>query len=139
MLRKPVNFHITTQLLKINRLDYGEQNLVWAADKVDNKFDTWKGLISNNLSSKNIPAKIKDNSVGPKSQDGLDHDIKEKIQFADVKQNWTKYQLTHGGALNGSVIGRYLLAKTLMIILIPPKKTRSVSSLTSIERHGIQS
>lgn len=77
--------------------------------------------------------------MGPKSQDGVDHDIKEKIESADVKQNWTKYQLTHGGALHGSVIGRYLLAKTPMIILIPPKKTRSVSSLTSIGRHGIQS
>ncbi|KAL9624348.1 MAG: hypothetical protein Q9160_001310 [Pyrenula sp. 1 TL-2023] len=88
-------------------LDYGSCNLDWAANKVDARFDGWKAIIKTHLAPGNVPDKVLKKAAGPKAQDSVDQKSKDTMKQADVKQNWTKYQLTHGGALRGSVIGKY--------------------------------
>ncbi|EUC41746.1 hypothetical protein COCMIDRAFT_29524 [Bipolaris oryzae ATCC 44560] len=85
-------------------LDYGSSNLDWAANKVDSKFDGWKAIVKQSLAPGNIPDKVGKKSAGPKAQKDVPKDASDKMKQADVKQNWTKYQLTHGGALRGSSI-----------------------------------
>ena len=63
------------------------------------------------LAPGNIPDKVGKKSAGPKAQNDVPKDAINKMKQADVKQNWTKYQLTHGGALRGSSIGERLSAK----------------------------
>lgn len=88
------------------RLDWGTTNLDWAADTLEGKFDGWNKAIKENLSPDKIPDKAKNTRAGPKAQEDVSKQNKDKMETADVKQNWTNYHLTHGGALNGSVVGK---------------------------------
>lgn len=78
----------------------------WAADRVDAKFDGWKAVIKSNLAPGNVPDRVLAKSASPKAQENVDAASKDKMKQAGVKQNWTKYQLTHGGAIRGSSIGK---------------------------------
>jgi hypothetical protein len=85
-------------------LDYGEQNVSWVAEEIEGKFDGWKASIKDGLSPKNIPDKVKNTTAGSKSQSQVEKTSQDRINAAQVKANWTKYHLTHGGALKGGTI-----------------------------------
>ncbi|EQB45598.1 hypothetical protein CGLO_15503 [Colletotrichum gloeosporioides Cg-14] len=85
-------------------LDYGSSNLEWATDKVAAKFDGWNDAIKSRVVSSNVPDGVLNRVAGPKEQDNVDPTYKDRMRQSDVKQNWTKYQLTHGGALRGATI-----------------------------------
>ncbi|KAK7403328.1 hypothetical protein QQX98_010917 [Neonectria punicea] len=85
-------------------LDYGASNLDWASGRVDAKFDGWKATIKSHLAPEMVPDRVLMKPAGPKAQENVDGVSRDKMKQADVKQNWTKYQLTHGGALRGCSI-----------------------------------
>ncbi|KAK4167409.1 hypothetical protein QBC43DRAFT_285840 [Cladorrhinum sp. PSN259] len=85
-------------------VDYGSSNLDWAANALDAKFDGWMDAVRRDLTPANIPDAVKTKRAGPKAQRDVSAEKQEQMGKADVKQNWTKYQLTHGGALRGSII-----------------------------------
>lgn len=94
------------RFLTFYRLDYGSTNLGWAAGKLDSKFSELETLIRQRLGSGAQSEKVMNKQAGPKQQDDVPDAIKAKNDQASVKQNWTKYQLTHGGGVRGAEIGK---------------------------------
>ena len=75
---------------------------------MDSNFDGCKALIKERLSPKNVPEYVKNKRSGPQIEGKVNNDAKVKMDQSDVKQSWTKYQLSHGGALKGASLGEYL-------------------------------
>ncbi|KAL8692992.1 MAG: hypothetical protein Q9218_002081 [Villophora microphyllina] len=82
--------------------DFIDTNVAWGADKVDSSLDGCKALIKEKLSPKNVPDSINQKRTGPQLDGKANKDAKDKMEQSDVKQSWTKYQLSHGGALKGA-------------------------------------